>query len=319
MTDQHHPPMQSSVLPQHEFGLLVVAPPGSGKTNLICNLLLNHFKGYFHEVLICSPTVKNDPKWERVLNTKHIMVENKKLDKILGQGARKAKRKVPRIIHKSDGDPNDYAKEEAEDTKFDGKIPEGNIFDNLDEIPRRLKKQLDTAKQLEEMGYEPSDIKFLLNRVLLIEDDCAGLYRGTNKQDPLTNVAFKRRHYGCSMIKVSQQYTAMPAGHRVAMDSVIIFEIPNIKELDTIYENWQMGLNHDDWLEVYKYCTAEPFDFMFYNTKKPKKERIYRNFTEHVSITDEPPNSSLGTPTTQDACSTRLDPKDPSPPRSTQT
>lgn len=35
------------VLPQHEFSMLLIAEKGSGKTNLICNLIVNQFKGIF--------------------------------------------------------------------------------------------------------------------------------------------------------------------------------------------------------------------------------------------------------------------------------
>ncbi len=310
LTDRHHPPMKHSVLPQHEFGLLIVAPPGSGKTNLICNLLLNHFKGYFHDILICSPTVKNDPKWERVFATKGILCENKKLKKILGEGMTKGARKVPKIVHKSQGGENEFKEEASEDHKFDGKIPLENVFDDLDEIPKRLAKQTETLERLEKLGYDSSEAKFLLNRVLLIEDDMAGLYRGSNKQDPLTNVVFKRRHYGCSMIKVSQQFNAIPAGQRNAMGALIIFEIPNINELTTIYESYQMGLNRDDWLEVYKYCTKGKHNFMYYNTGFPKGERIFRNFEEQVKLEDS--HESDDTPTNPDETHKDPVPKDQS-------
>ena len=49
-----HPPVPHEVLPKHEFAMLIVAPKGSGKTNFICNLLLKHYKGYFHEVWVIS-------------------------------------------------------------------------------------------------------------------------------------------------------------------------------------------------------------------------------------------------------------------------
>jgi len=58
-----HPPVAHPQLPQHPFSMLIVAPKGSGKTNLIVHLLLKQYKGYFHRVVVCSPTLENDPKW----------------------------------------------------------------------------------------------------------------------------------------------------------------------------------------------------------------------------------------------------------------
>lgn len=280
-----HPPVKHPILPQHEFGLLVVAPPGSGKTNLICNLLLNHYKGYFHEIHICSPTVKNDPKWDRVLQTKGLLVENKKLQKALGKPDKVAGQKVPDVVYKSQGRESEFGGK-AEESKFDGKLPEDAVFEDLEQVPIRLAKQNETLEELLKLGIKSDEAKFLLNRVLVIEDDMAGLYRDSSKRDPQTNVVFKRRHYGCSMIKVTQMYKAMPSGHRKAMSAIICFEIPNIRELETLYEEWQMGMNHDDWLQVYKYCTNKPFGFLYYNVNLPRGERVYRNFEEQITMDD---------------------------------
>jgi len=58
-----HPAPPNDILPQHEFSIGIVAPKGSGKTTVIANLL-NFYKGYFHTILIFSPTVLSDEKWD---------------------------------------------------------------------------------------------------------------------------------------------------------------------------------------------------------------------------------------------------------------
>lgn len=61
----HHPPPPhgGDVLPKHEFTIGIIAPKGSGKTTVIANLL-KFYKGYFHTILIFSPTVASDEKWD---------------------------------------------------------------------------------------------------------------------------------------------------------------------------------------------------------------------------------------------------------------
>lgn len=61
----HHPPPPNGadILPNHEFTYGIIAPKGSGKTTVICNLL-KFYKGYFHTILIFSPTVASDEKWD---------------------------------------------------------------------------------------------------------------------------------------------------------------------------------------------------------------------------------------------------------------
>lgn len=110
-----HPPVLHPWLPQHEFSMLIVAPKGSGKTNFVCNMLLKHYKGYFNKVMVCSPTVDNDEKWDVVKETKHILKENKNLDKLINGS--KPQRKLPEIVTKME-----CAKKKKD--KFDGMIPE---------------------------------------------------------------------------------------------------------------------------------------------------------------------------------------------------
>ena len=58
-----HPNSPNEVLPKHEFSMGLIAPKGSGKTTLLINLML-YYKKYFHTIIIFSPTVKNDDKWD---------------------------------------------------------------------------------------------------------------------------------------------------------------------------------------------------------------------------------------------------------------
>ncbi|MGL5112700.1 MAG: hypothetical protein ACRC6O_08690 [Flavobacterium sp.] len=74
-----HPTAKHDALPRHEFSMGLIgkfiddhlyfpvtnflAPKGSGKTTVICNLL-KFYKGYFHSILVFSPTVASDEKWD---------------------------------------------------------------------------------------------------------------------------------------------------------------------------------------------------------------------------------------------------------------
>ena len=39
-----------------------------------------------------------------------------------------------------------------------------------------------------------------------------------------------------------------------------------------------MGYKKDAWLEMFKHAVAEPFGFMYLNSKRPKPLRIMKNF-----------------------------------------
>lgn len=53
-----HPDAPYEMLPKHEFSMALIAPKGSGKTTTIVNLL-DFYKGYFHTILVFSPTVES--------------------------------------------------------------------------------------------------------------------------------------------------------------------------------------------------------------------------------------------------------------------
>ena len=77
----NHPPPPSNILPRHEFTWGIIAPKGSGKTTLIANLL-KFYKGYFHSILVFSPTVASDEKWDYVKGLP-LLAENLPLKKWL--------------------------------------------------------------------------------------------------------------------------------------------------------------------------------------------------------------------------------------------
>jgi len=69
-TDSHLPEW----LAKHEFLMLIVAPAGSGKTTLLLNILLRIYKQYWHRILIFSPTIHNDAKWEHLKEASEVVL-----------------------------------------------------------------------------------------------------------------------------------------------------------------------------------------------------------------------------------------------------
>ena len=53
-----HPPPPNEALLKHEFTMGLIAPKGSGKTTILVNCL-EFYRGYFHSIIIFSPTVHN--------------------------------------------------------------------------------------------------------------------------------------------------------------------------------------------------------------------------------------------------------------------
>jgi hypothetical protein len=62
-TKYKHPLPAYDQLPVHEFTMGLIAPKGAGKTTTICNLL-HFYRNYFHTILVFSPTIDSDEKWD---------------------------------------------------------------------------------------------------------------------------------------------------------------------------------------------------------------------------------------------------------------
>lgn len=268
-----HPPVYHAILPQHEFSMLIVAPKGSGKTNFICNLLLKHYKGYFHRVLVCSPTINNDEKWDVVKETRHVLKRNIKLDKALTRHI--TRKKIEKVVHANDQD--------REPVQYDGRIPDTDFFTSLDQLQDKLDEQQHQIDELHTKGWG-SEAKFLADRLLVILDDQAGMFKGGNFNNPVVNYVIKHRHYSSSCIIVTQAYKAVPKTIRSNCNALILFEIPNLSELKVIYEENPEGLSEKEWMNVYKHCTEKPYAFMYINNKFPKNHRIFSQFNSRMQV-----------------------------------
>ena len=283
-----HPPPIHKVFPAHAFSMLIVAPKGSGKTNLLVHLILKQYKGYFHNIIVCSPTIANDPKWSLVKRTKGILAENKKLEAII-EGRSKNKKRWKVVF----ADPKDQAKEVNE--KFDGKIDEENMFSEQKKLWPILEQQQNVIEFLKDEGYD-DDAKYIADRLLVVIDDNAGTFKNTNN-NPMVNYVIKHRHYSSSVIIVTQALRAIPKTIRINCNAHIYFDIGNRIELKSIYEETGDGLDEKTWMELYQHCVKdEPYSFLYFNNLFPPGKRFYKRFEvlmqegeEEVQEEEEPP------------------------------
>lgn len=189
---------------------------------MICNLLA-FYKNYFHTILVFSPTIDSDEKWDWVKAQK-LVIENLPLKRwIRLMSERKKKDSIVQpapLGHELEGLVN------ARD-KFTGHIPEENFFNDYDDgtFMSIMEEQMAMIKMLKKHG----ETKFLANRILIIFDDLVGssLFAGTrgsyfkgrgcivfylfhrhlyirNRRLTLLGVNTRHRHYSSSFLMVSQ-------------------------------------------------------------------------------------------------------------------
>jgi hypothetical protein len=261
-------------LPNHEFSMGLIAPKGAGKTTLICNLL-DYFRGYFHTIVIFSPTVANDEKWDWV-KQQHLLAENKPLKKWLMQ-LKKKQGKNPVVEEPNEVDETGL--DEILKEKFDPKIPEDCFYSEYTE--QDLCDILDQQQQLVDTLKAHGKTKHIANRVLFLFDDLVGssLFSGARK-NPFKMLNTNHRHFSASLIMVSQAYKEIPKTVRTNFSCLILFEIFSDSELDAIYNEYPMGLKREQWEEVYQYAVSGDHNFLWYNMQRPKALRLMKNMNE---------------------------------------
>lgn len=261
-----HPEPPHPALMTHEFTAGLIAPKGAGKTTVICNLL-GFYRNYFHTILVFSPTVDSDEKWDWVKKQK-LLKENRELEKFLKDLKGEAS-----IVQ------NDCIVERKK--VFDPYIPEEHFFADYDE--EKFVEIMEEQKALISFLKKKGKTKYLANRILIIFDDLVGskLFAGA-RQSYFKGVNTRHRHYSASFLMVSQGYKEVPKTIRTNWSALIVFEIGNEKEVLVIYEEFAMGYKFDDWIEMYRYATDGDHDFLYINFQRPKRLRMMKNFTEII-------------------------------------
>ncbi len=309
-----HPPAPSASLPTHEFSMLIIAPRGSGKTTLILNVISNFYKAYFHNIVVFSPTMAGDSKWEVVKKMKGILAKNphnKELEEKGSVGRKKGpgggrngsddeaeerqrKMKLRDAYRTSwhslfaqvgqgretvggERVQEEREREKEDKEEFTGRIPSENFYTSYDEDT--LQGIMSQAMAKIDRFRAKGKTKHQSDRTLLVFDDLVGsnLFSG-KRENPFKRLNTTQRHYSISTMMVSQGYKEIVKTVRTNASCLVLFEIPNEAEVEVIYEENSAGYSRDRWMELYRQCTAEPFGFMVINYMKPKGERIWKGF-----------------------------------------
>ena len=141
-----------------------------------------------------------------------------------------------------------------------------------------IQHQQDVIEFLNDNEHK-EDAKYIVDRVLIILDDQAGLFKMGNSNNPFVNFVLKHRHFSTSIIVVTQAYKAIPKAIRTNMNVLILFEIANSAELHAVYEEYPDRLDEDQWQALYwKIIDSEPYSFYYFNNHFPTGERIHERF-----------------------------------------
>jgi hypothetical protein len=207
-------------LPRHPFLQLYVAPPRSGKTNLLMNILFNenYYKAdkYWDTIYYISPSQLYDSTCKHYLPKMENIVQISQVEDIM----------------------------------------------NLETILQHI---IDGQKKLHKKGDD-------MERILIVLDDCVSYLK------PIQVLATKYRHSNLSIAIVSQNFRSIPLMVRNCANSVIVFHLNNMKEVEKI--NDEYGENHcSDFIPMMLAHTEKKYSFIHIDNERMK---IYSGFEDLI-------------------------------------
>jgi len=207
-------------LPRHPFLQLYVAPPRSGKTNLLMNILFNenYYKAdkYWDTIYYISPSQLYDATCKHYLPKMENIVQISQVEDIM----------------------------------------------NLETILQHI---IDGQKKLHKKGDD-------MERILIVLDDCVSYLK------PIAVLATKYRHSNLSIAIVSQNFRSIPLMVRNCANSVIVFHLNNMKEVEKI--NDEYGENHcSDFIPMMLAHTEKKYSFIHIDNERMK---IYSGFEDLI-------------------------------------
>ena len=183
------------------------------------------------------------------------------------------------------GEKSGSSKKKKDRMVHDNEMFEEYNEETLQTIMEQKDKLVKTTKQ---NSKSKDNMKWMtqVERSVFVFDDMVGSGLFSNKrQNAFKRLTVRRRHLFSSVIGVTQAYREIPKTTRTNANAIILFHIDNEEELNTIYEEFPMGLKWHQWMAVVEWATQEPYSFIMFNTQQSDpNQRIVKQFTQPLPL-----------------------------------
>ena len=107
-------------------------------------------------------------------------------------------------------------------------------------------------------------------KVLTVFDDMISHVTSNKKaQQVLKELFIRGRKLNISLCFLTQSYFSVPNDVRLNCTHYIIFKLNNKRELQNIAINHSANIDYKDFVNIYKNCTKEPYNFLTIDTTEP--------------------------------------------------
>ena len=137
-----------------------------------------------------------------------------------------------------------------------------------------------------------NDVSESGKRVLLLLDDVVNDIRKNKGVDKaLAKLVYNRRHItadggdeanGVSVWLTTQAHNRIPHMIRKVATRLIAFKLKNVKEIQSIFDEYVVGLTKEQFITILKFVYKTPFDFLYINMDESWDDMYYRNFNKLI-------------------------------------
>lgn len=91
---------------------------------------------------------------------------------------------------------------------------------------------------------------------------------------------------GTSCVYISQSWYKIPKTTRLQCDIIILKKVSSTAEIKRLLADYNLGLNPEQLIYLYKECTREQDDFLLIDIKAPLERRFRKNYSHIINIED---------------------------------
>jgi ABC-type dipeptide/oligopeptide/nickel transport system ATPase component len=118
---------------------------------------------------------------------------------------------------------------------------------------------------------------------LIIMDDLVG----EKNQKPMEQYFLRARKKNASLVYISQSYYAIPKMIRNNMTYLIIKQISSMRNLTMIAREFDVGLEKEQLIKIYKEATKNKMDFLLIDLEGKPEEMFRKNFDEQFELPED--------------------------------
>ena len=112
-------------------------------------------------------------------------------------------------------------------------------------------------------------------KFLIVFDDMMADIKGNNEFQAITEEMFIRcKKLNISLVFITQSYFSVPKDVRLNSTHYLIMKINNKRELQNIAINQSAEIDYKDFIETYRECTKELFNFLTIDTTLPGSDPL---------------------------------------------